>query len=195
MEVTVSLLGGDGLPVENFQGTVSLTPSPQFSIPSSYNFAAADKGQKTFVVPAGNPGNYKIKVQDVNDSLEAESENIEIKDATIVVSQSSAPVDTTVVEIQLVDKKGKRITSENEMRVTILFSEEDDNNSVFFSEAGKPILFKNGIAKVVIGDTEAETVNISAKSSFGLKVVNGRVTFGHAGASGVGALMLRETKD
>ena len=131
----------------------------------------------------------------MGDNLSAESESVEVKDASIVVSSSSAPVGTTAVEIQLVDSKGKRITSENEMRVTILFSEEDDNGSVFFSEAGKPILFKNGIARVVIGDSEAETVNISAKSAFGLKVQGGKVVFGHAGATGVGALMLRETKD
>ena len=54
---------------------------------------------------------------------------------------------------------------------------------------------RNGVAKLIIGDTEAESVDISAKSAYGLKVLNGRVTFGHAGASGVGALMLRETKD
>ena len=191
----MSILGDDGMPVENFQGTVSLTPTPQFNIPSSYNFSEADKGQKTFVAAANRPGNYKIKVQDLNDNLDTESESFEVKDATIVVSRSSAPVGTTVVEIQLVDAHGKRITSENSMRVTVLFSEESDNGSVFFSDAGKPILFKNGVARVVIGDTEAETVNISAKSAFGLKVQNGRVTFGHAGAGGVGALMLRETKD
>ena len=74
-------------------------------------------------------------------------------------------------------------------------TEETLNGSTFFSNAGQPVLFKNGVAKFIIGDTEAETVSISAKSPYGLKVVNGRVTFGRVGASGVGALMLRETKD
>ena len=81
------------------------------------------------------------------------------------------------------------------MKVTIVITEETINGSTFFSNAGQPILFKNGVAKFVIGDTEAETVDISAKSPYGLKVVNGKVVFGRVGATGVGALMLRETKD
>jgi hypothetical protein len=38
-------------------------------------------------------------------------------------------------------------------------------------------------------------VEISAKSLYGLKVLNGKVVFGRVGPSGVGALMVRETKD
>jgi hypothetical protein len=81
------------------------------------------------------------------------------------------------------------------MTILILFEEENANGSVFFSDINKPILFKKGVAKIVIADSEAETVTISARSKYGLKVVNGRVTFGRAGATGVGALMLRERKD
>ncbi len=66
---------------------------------------------------------------------------------------------------------------------------------MFFSELGKPVLFKKGVARIVIGDNEAETVTITARSKFGLKVVNGKVVFGRAGATGVGTLMLRESKD
>ncbi len=195
MEITVSVLADDGMPIENFQGTVSITSAPQFNVPASHNFTEADKGRKTFVVPAGAAGFYKIRAEDTADNLSAESEKIEVKDATIQVSSSAAPVGTTVVQIQLLDSKGKRITSENEMRIFIVFTEEVINGSTFFSDAGKPVLFKNGLAKIVIGDSEAETVEISAKSQYGLKVVSGRVVFGHPGASGVGALMLRETKD
>ncbi len=195
MEITVSILGEEGLPVENYQGTVSLTPSPAFAILSQYVFTAPDKGRKTFVVPAGNAGNYMIKVHDAENGLDAESQKFEVKDATIQISSTSAPVGSTVVEVQLVDSKGKRITSENEMTVTIIFTEEVVNGSLFFSEAGKPVLFKKGVAKIVVGDSEAETVTISAKSPYGLKVQNGKVVFGRPGTSGIGALMLRETKD
>ena len=118
-----------------------------------------------------------------------------MKDATIIVSNTSSPVGATTVEIQIVDSKGKRIKEENEMTLTILVSEENANGSVFFSEAGKPILFKKGLARIVIGDGEAEVVTISAVSRFGLRVVSGKVIFGKAGSTGVGTLMLRESKD
>ncbi len=195
IEIVVSVFGENDLPIENYQGTVTLTPSPEFGIPSQYVFTSEDKGQKTFIVPAGNPGAYKVKVRDAAAALEAESQKFEVKDATVIVSSTSAPVGSAAVEIQLVDSKGKRITSENEMTLTIIIGEENGNGSVFFSQAGKLVMFKKGIAKIVIGDDEAETVTISAKSIFGLKVIDGKVVFGRPGAIGIGALMLREKKD
>lgn len=195
MEITISMLGQDGLPIENFAGNVSLTPIPPFEIQSTASFSEADKGQKKFVVPAAAAGKYRLKVEDVADNLVAESEDFTVKDATIVVSNTSAPVGATSVEIQLVDSEGKRIKEENEMTITILVQEENENGSVFFSELGKPILFKKGLARIVLGNSEAETVIVSARSKFGLKVANGKVIFGRAGATGVGALMLRESKD
>ena len=195
MEITVSALSNDGSAIENFQGSVSITSSPSLNIPASYVFSPADKGRKTFAVPAGPGGFYKLRFENAAENLSVESEKIEVKDATIEISSTTAPVGTTVVKIQLLDSKGKRITSENEMRITIVITEEVINGSTFFSDAGKPILFKNGVASFVIGDTEAETVHISAKSLYGLKVLNGKVTFGRVGPSGVGALMVRETKD
>jgi hypothetical protein len=195
MEITVSVVGHDGLPVENYEGMVELKATPQFNIPATYTFKPEDKGQKTFVVPAGAPGHYDLELKSPVENLLSGGHKIEVKDATIEVSTTAAPVGTTVVEIQLVDAQGKRITTENDMKVLIILHEENPNGSVFFSEAGKPILFKNGVAKIVIGDNEAETVSVVAKSSFGLKVKNGKVTFGRAGATGVGSLMLREAKD
>jgi len=195
MEVSVSVLGEDDMPIQNFQGTVSFTATPSFGFPSQYVFSDSDKGQKKFIVPAGAAGKYKLKAEDVQNALSVESDEFEVKEATIVVSSTSAPVGATTVEIQLVDKNGKRIKEENELRLTILISEENDNGSVFFSEAGKPLLFTKGLAKIVIGDGEAEVVNISARSKFGLNVINGKVIFGRAGSTGVGTLMLRESKD
>ena len=195
MEITVSILGEDGLPIENFQGTVSITPTPSFDISSQYVFSPADKGQKKFVVPAGHEGTYQVKVQDVENNLTAESESFDVKDATIQISSVSSPVGSTVVEIQLVDSKGQRIKNENEMTFTVAFEESNENGTIFFSELGKPILFKKGVAKIVIGDSEAEEVTITARSSYGLKVINGKISFGRAGPAGVGTLMLREKKD
>lgn len=195
MEITISMLGQDGLPIENFAGNVSLTAVPPFEIQSQATFSEADKGQKKFVVPSGGAGKYHLKVEDVADNLETESDEFEVKDATIVISNTSSPVGAASVEIQLVDKDGKRIKEESEMTITILVQEENENGSVFFSELGKPILFKKGVARIVLGDNEAETVTISAVSKFGLKVSKGKVIFGRTGATGVGTLMLRESKD
>ncbi len=195
IQATVTVKGDDGLPIENFQGTLSLTPTKALNgLPAQYVFTDADKGQKVFIMTAGAAGEYKISVNDTADALSVQSEEFEAKEATIQVSNTSAPVGTTVVEVQLLDSKGKRI-KDNKLTVTIVYEEENSNGSVFLSELGKPILFRNGVAKIVIGNTEAESVTISAKSKFGLKVINGKVVFGRAGASGVGTLMLRETKD
>ena len=195
MEVSVSVLGQDDMPIQNFQGTISFTATPAFGFPAQYVFAESDKGQKKFIVPAGGAGKYKLKAEDTQNALTFESDEFEVKEATIVVSNTSAPVGATTVEIQLVDKNGKRIKEENEMRLTILIAEENDNGSVFFSEAGKSITFTKGLAKIVLGDNESEVVNISARSKYGLNVVNGKVVFGKAGSTGVGTLMLRESKD
>jgi hypothetical protein len=111
------------------------------------------------------------------------------------VISTSAPVGTTQVELRLVDEKGQRITAESRLPITIIYEEEDPNNSVTFSAPGLGVLFKNGIAKFTIGDTEAETVTISAESEYGFKIRKGTVTFGRVGPSGVGSLLLREKKD
>lgn len=195
MEITVSMLNQNDLPVENYAGAVSLTALPAFDIQSQAIFSEADKGQKKFVAPAPGTGKYVLKAENVEDNLTAQSGEFEVKEAVIVVSNTSSPVGVTSVEIQLVDENGNRIKEENEMTVTILVQEENENGSVFFSELGKPILFKKGVAKIVLGDSEAETVTISARSKYGLRVANGKVIFGRAGAIGVGTLMLREQKE
>jgi hypothetical protein len=155
MEVTLSVLADDGSPIENFQGTVSITSTPSLSVPASYIFSAADKGSKTFIVPAGTAGFYKLKMEDIGEGLSVESERIEVKDATIVISSTSAPIGTTRVTIQLVDSKGKRITSESEMKITIIIHEGGNIDASTIYKTGQPVLFKNGLASFVIGDKES----------------------------------------
>ncbi|OGW83376.1 MAG: hypothetical protein A3C47_03325 [Omnitrophica bacterium RIFCSPHIGHO2_02_FULL_51_18] len=195
IEAVISVNDANKQPIRNFQGAVELISTPALDIPSAYSFAEPDAGQKSILFSAQSAGNYVLKTSSAAYSLAAESEPFPVKQATIEVISGAAPIGTTEVQIQLVDEKGKRIISENSLIIQIFFEESDPNNSVFLSSPGKPILFRNGLARLVIGDTEAETVTIAPSAGAGFKIKAGTVTFGRVGKSGIGALMLLESKD
>ncbi len=183
-------------PIRNFEGNVLLSSTPDFELPSSLlAFGPANAGEKEVLFSVGTAGTYVLKAESAEYPLSAESPAFKVKQATIEVISAAAPVGTTEVLIQLVDEQGRRVTSENQLMIHLTFVEDDPNNSLFFSSPGKPILFRNGLAKVVIGNTQAETVTVSPQADGGFKIKAGTVTFGRVGASGIGTLMLVEDKE
>lgn len=195
IEGVLSVLDANDQPIHNFQGPVAVSATPQLALPQALELVPADDGQRSFLFSASAAGNYTLRAEASAYNLSEESEPFQVKQATIEVISGVAPVGTTEVEIQIVDEHGKRITSENQLIIQILFEEEDPNNSLFLSSPGKPILFRNGLAKVVLGNTQAETVTISPDGGSGFKIKAGTVTFGRVGKSGIGTLMLLEPKD
>ncbi len=183
-----------GNPIKNFSGKIKLSTTPTLdTIPLETDFVEADAGKKEFNWSATAKGSYVITA--TYGSMTAVTSPIQIKDASIEVISTVAPIGTTEVEIQLVDESGNRITSENSISIQILVDEATKDNSVFFSSPGKPIIFTKGLARVVIGNTQAETVTLSATSQYGFKIKSGTVTFGKIGTTGIGAVMYWEPKD
>ena len=109
------------------------------------------------------------------------------------VIDTTSPIGTGEVVVQLVDENGNIITSENNLPVSINTAEEFDNNSVYLPP--EPVALKNGRAIIPISDTEAETVTIIPSSPFKIKIKKGTVTFGQIGRSGISEQMWRELKE
>lgn len=194
-ELRLSVLDAQDAPILNFQGALSMESKPALDdLPPNYTFLEKDKGEKSFQLATLNPGNYLFTVNS-SDGLKAQSDPVWVKQASIQVISTMAPVGKTEVEIQLLDDKGKRIVSDNTLTLTITFQDPNNNESVFLDSPGKPILFHKGVAKVVIGDTEAETITINPQSSFGFKIESGTVAFGKVGKGGIGTLLYWEDKD
>jgi len=125
-------------------------------------------------------------------NLQAESPMITVRNATIVVDDSSSPVGTGEVVVTIVDEEGNIINSESALAVTLEAAEELDNDSVSLSS--DPVTFSNGKITLPITNTEAETVTISVSSAYKIKIKKGSIIFGRAGKTGIGQLMWRELK-
>ncbi|MBI2095879.1 MAG: hypothetical protein HYT89_06900, partial [Candidatus Omnitrophica bacterium] len=193
-KATLSVNDALGNPVKNFEGKIKIAAEPTMdAVPLETEMAASDEGKKEFSWSAAAKGSYVITA--TYGSMTASTAPIKVKDASVEVISTVAPIGTTEVEIQLVDETGNRVTSENSISIQILWEEETADNSVFFTSPGKPIIFNKGLAKVVIGNTQAETVKISATAKYGFKIKSGTVSFGRVGSSGIGAVMYWEPKD
>lgn len=193
--VTVSVFDALGTVISNFQQEVVIHTDPNFEgLDDVYLFMPQDSGVKTFALSTQTPGSYVFKFQ-TSDGLTAQTEPVKVEQATIQVIPTVAPIGKTQVEIQLLDSQGKRILSDSTLPLTITFDESSANGSVFLDSPGKPVLFHNGVAKIVLGDTEAETVTINPQSTYNFKIQSGTVTFGKVGKSGIGTLLYWEDKD
>lgn len=196
IDATLSVLDAQNLPISNFQGTVSVSSSPdaeQFR--TSIVFTGQNGGRRSLSFLPKTSGSYVVQAELPDYHLTVQSQTVQVKQASIEVLSTVAPVGTTEVQIQLIDENGKRITSGGNVSIRLIIREDDPNNSVFLTSPGKPILFQNGLAKIGIGDTEAETVTITPETDAGFKIQSGTVTFGRIGKGGVGTLMLWEPKD
>lgn len=182
-------------PIKNFSGIIQLSSEPNLNLPEQYTLVEEDGGAKTFSLAAANPGTYKISAKSMEYNLSADSPPVKVESAVVQVISTVAPVGTTEVEIQLVDAKGKRITRENNVTIQIVVYEDDGDRSYFSSSLDKPVTFRNGLAKIVLGNSEAETVTLGVETKYGFEIKPGTVTFGKMGKSGIGALMWWESKD
>jgi hypothetical protein len=125
----------------------------------------------------------------------AESREFEVKEARLDVISINAPVGTAEVTILLRDEAGNTISSENELTLTVELEEEYADNSSYSSASEQPVTFHQGVAKVLVSNSQAERVTISPSSTLDFKARKGSVTFGRTAKTGIGALMYREIKD
>lgn len=195
VNLDIQVLDANDKPIANFEGPVRIKADKELEglLPEAV-FTAADKGKKSVQFTASTPGTFNIMATEPGSNLSGETGAFDVIEATVVVVSKAAPVGTTELELHLVDSKGRRI-SDSAAAITLVFEEEFADGSIFISEPGKPVLFDKGIARVVIGNAQAETVTIGALSDMGFKIKKGVVTFGRVGSGGMGTLMLRESKD
>ena len=195
IHIDVSVIDADKSPIPNYQGEIGISTTLGLDLPDEYGFTAVDEGKKEFLASCSSSGTYVVAVEDKASELEAESPEIEVREAKIEVISTVAPVGTAEVYIRLVDEEGNTISSENELTLQVSLVEEYDDGSASSTATSTPVTFKNGVAKVLISNSQAEIVSVSAFSSLDFKVKTGTVTFGRAAKTGIGTLMWREIKE
>jgi len=189
--ITVKVEDELGNPIPNYPGILELGSSFGLSLPSDYTFTDADAGQHRFLANPSQAGEYTVTVT-VEGTLKGESPQIIVKDAIIQVIDTTSPIGTGEIIIQLIDEEGEVISSESGLAINIGTVEDINNNSV--SLPSGPIHLTQGRAVIPIFNTEAEVVTIIPSSEFKIKVKKGKITFGRVSKSGINTLMWRELK-
>ncbi|MFH0855801.1 MAG: DUF6701 domain-containing protein [Candidatus Omnitrophota bacterium] len=193
IEMVVKVLDALGGPIPNYPGAVELSSGIGLALPGPYTFTGADAGAHTFSAVPAQAGSYTVVAQSQKGSLSVESSKITVKNATIEVIDTTSPVGTGEVTIQIVDDEGNVITSESGLTVNVEAVEDSDNGSA--SLAATSARFTNGKITLSVTDSEAETVTILVSSSYKIKTRKGAITFGRAGKTGINQLMWRELKN
>jgi hypothetical protein len=184
------------LPIANFAAPVAITASPNLiNLPSSYTFNPNDQGKHVFSISSNAVGTFTVKALDTDSSISAESAPFEVRNATIQVIDTTSPIGTGEVLIQLVDDQGRVITTENNLAITLKLVEALDNMSASSMGTVTPVRFINGQIRIPVSDTEAEEVGIIPQTELGLQIKPGKITFGRISKSGIGTLMWREIKE
>jgi len=192
--IEVSILDEAENPIPNYQGTITISSTLGLGLVDEYEFIEVDQGKHTFLTSVSSAGLYEVTVGGAGE-LKAESPEIEVKEAKLEVISIDAPVGTAEVTILLLDESGNPISSENELTLTVTLEEEYDDGSSSSSATQTPVTFRKGVAKVLVSNSQAERVSVSAFSTLDFKTRKGTVTFGRTAKSGIGTLLYREIKD
>lgn len=194
IDVTLKALSFGGAEIANYSGLISIQPIDGFDLPGEYQFIVPDAGSHIITSTAKFPGTYNINISSSFDGLSIKSDNIVIKQATIEVVSTSAPIGSTEVIIKIVDEDGAIIKSENTVTILVELEEEYSDSSATTTASTEIVSFVDGIAKILVSDTQPEVVTITPKADYIFKVKKGSVKFGRIAKTGIGALMWREIK-
>lgn len=192
IEIVTRVEDEQGNPIPNYPGVVELLSGIGLVLPGPYTFISADAGKHTFVINSTQEGSYTVIARAQQDDLNVESSKISVKNATIQVIDTTSPIGTGEVILQILDDTGKVITSESNLTIDVQALEDISNSSVSLSS--NSVTFKEGKATIPITDLEAETVTIVPSSAYNINIKKGTITFGRAGKTGINQLMWRELK-
>lgn len=196
IKISVSSLDDLKNPIANYQGLIGINFTLGLvGLADEYQFIETDAGNKTFLARASTSGLYEVLAQDKASNLKSESLKLEVKEAILEVISTSASIGTTEVVVKLVDEKGNTVSSESQLGLTIELEEEHKDGSATSPALHKPVIFNKGVAKILVSDTQAETVTILPKSQYDFKIRKGTVKFTTLGKAGIGTLMWREIKE
>lgn len=195
IEISVSALDTLEVVIPNYLGNIDVSSTTGMGLPSKYQFVASDTGKHIFAVSVDSGGTYSVYAEDRDSGLKSDRVKFEVKEVILEVVSTVSPVGTTEIIIRLVDEDGNLISGESSLDTLISLSEENDDSSASSSATSVPVTFQNGIAKILISNSEAEVVTISPSSKYDFKIKTGTVTFGRFTKTGIGTLMWREIKD
>jgi len=194
IEVVIEVVDADDEPIKNYLGSVSVYSTIGLGIPEAYEFVAADEGRHAFIFGADTAGIFKVMAQEVESGMSVESPSIIVKKVYLEVVDTESPLGTAEITVQLVDEEGNLIISESDLTLTVDLEEENSNLSAVCGAILKPVTFNNGIARILIANTEAEYVTVIPKARYNFDVRKGTVKFGKISKKGIGVLMWRELK-
>jgi len=195
IEVIVSVVDYNDVPIANYASSVNLRSQSGLEIDNTYLFTVSDVGARTFMAVCDSPGTYTISVDEASAGLTVQSESFIVKQATVTVISTEAPVGTIAeVFITLTDEDGNIISTENDLTIDIDLEEEFANNTSSSETETQTVRFQKGIAKFTVTDQEAETITITPKSGYKFKIKKGTVKFGRIAKAGIGTLMWREIR-
>jgi hypothetical protein len=192
VNINVRVLDELGNPIINYPGIVALTSNFGPTLPAPYAFTTADAGQHKFTATSIQSGDFVIVVTAENGTFRVDSPRFTVKNVTIQVVDTTSPIGTGEVMIQLVDESGKIITTENHLVVNMRVIEEFDNNSSSWPMGTINLI--GGIAIVPVSDSEEETVTLVPVSPFKINVKKGTIKFGPPSKGGINPLLWRELK-
>jgi hypothetical protein len=195
IEAAFSVLDADKAPISNYQGKIDIAATLGLNISGECRFEEADKGRKVFSFSVDSPGEYEISASEEESGLKSEKPKIQVKQASLQVVSTFAPVGSAEVIIKLVDENGRVITSESSLTVQVTLEEESPDGSSSSSASTGGVVFNRGIARILVSDTQAEKVVITPVANYDFKIKPGTVTFGRIAKTGVGTLMWREIKE
>ncbi len=194
-EIAVSAVDAEATAIPNYQGEIEISATIGLDLPDEYQFTEVDQGKRVFLATVDSPGYYIVEAEDEAGDLKGESPKIEVKQASLQVVSTFAPIGTAEVTVKLVDENGNIITSEDELTMQVSLVEEYDNSSASSSAIETPVTFRKGVAKILVSNSQAEMVTISPQAAYDFKIKEGSVTFGKIAKAGIGSLMWREIKD
>ncbi|MBL7071972.1 MAG: hypothetical protein ISS26_07390 [Candidatus Omnitrophica bacterium] len=194
IECVVKVTDADQESIANYLGGVSVLSTMGFSLPEAYEFVAADEGEHSFLMGSDIAGSYRVTANEVESGLSVESPSITVKKAYLEVVDTESPIGSTEISIRLVDEEGNLIDSENDLTVNVDLEEEITNSSAASGAILRGVTFKDGIARVLVANTEAEYVTVIPRSRYKFGIKKGTVKFGKISKKGIGVLMWREIK-
>ncbi len=195
MKISISALDSLKVPIPNYLEKIKIYSTLGLGLPGEYQFTAGDAGKYIFVTSVNSAGFYSVYFEDKTADLQSEKLGIKVKEATLEVISTVAPVGTTEVTIRLVDEEGNVIICEDTLEITLELEEEYADSSAHSSAVLNAVKFNKGVAKVLVSNTQSEIVTIRPRSIYDFKVKKGTVVFGRIAKTGIGTLMWREVKD
>ena len=190
-EVRVRIEDEAGRAVRNYPGAVVFTSAAGLVLPERYTFVPADKGEQRFNAGSNQPGVYTVQMRTA-EGLVGESAQFTVRDATIEVVDTTAPVGSGEVVVRLVDDLGRVVSGESELVVPVRLREEFGNGSA--STGVSELRFREGMATLPVFDSEPEVVTVVPSALYKLKIKEGIITFGQVGRAGISTLLWREVK-